>query len=135
MLQPLAPDYTKIPENRLDAWQRIHKTQQMFWDRWRKEYLTEQQNRVKWLYKERNLQPGDLVILKNPLSPPAQWLLGRILRVFTGPDGLVRSAEVQTVAPRPLSRPIEQLIYLPVNSPVQEEDTAEVDPTNEAVEQ
>lgn len=50
MMKPAAPDYTEIPPNRLNGWQRIHQLQQQFWRRRREECIIEQQSRNKWLH-------------------------------------------------------------------------------------
>jgi len=43
------PDITGLNYNRLDSWQRISFLQQIFWSRWKEEYLTLLQQRSKWL--------------------------------------------------------------------------------------
>ncbi|XP_043064079.1 uncharacterized protein LOC122320068 [Drosophila ficusphila] len=42
------PDVTKLNFNRLDRWQSISYFQQIFWSRWREEYMTLLQQRSKW---------------------------------------------------------------------------------------
>lgn len=129
MLQPIAPDYTAIKENRLSSWQRIHRIQQSFWERWREECIVEQQSRNKWLSAKRNFQKGDFVLLKNSATPPANWLMGRIIRAHAGRDGLVRSAEVRTEHTN-FKRPIGQLVLLPVE-PHDENEAIEQEERNE----
>lgn len=110
------------PTNRLSAWQKIQKLQQEFWARWSQEYVTEQQRRNKWAKSYRSLEEGDLVFIRNEVTPPCQWLMGRIIQVFTGRDGRVRSCEVKTERSS-LVRPVAQLCRLPIDAP---EDTSGV---------
>lgn len=103
--------------NRLDAWQRLQKLQQDFWDRWSQEYITEQQRRNKWAAPCREFRIGDLVFIKNETTPPCQWLLARIAKVFPGDDGRVRSCEVRVDEDRSYVRPITKLVLLPIEEP------------------
>lgn len=57
-------------------------------------------------------------------TPPTQWLLGRIVDVFSGSDDLVRSAEVRTQF-KTFKRPIGQLVLLPTDSDVHESTEAD----------
>ncbi|XP_060665675.1 uncharacterized protein LOC132797945 [Drosophila nasuta] len=43
----LEPDLTTLDYNRLDGWQRVTQLQQVFWNRWREEYVTLLQQRSK----------------------------------------------------------------------------------------
>ena len=45
---------------------------------------------------QRNLQQGDLILLKNEDAPRSHWPLARILKTFPGSDGRVRVTEVKT---------------------------------------
>lgn len=38
---------------------------------------------------------GDVVTIKLPNKPQPFWALGRVTRLFTGDDGLVRSAQIK----------------------------------------
>lgn len=120
MVQPWAPDYTEIPENRLTSWQKLHAVQQGFWKRWSSEYVMELQRRNKWINPKRNFQIGDLVLLRNEASPPTDWLTGRIDAIFPGPDGLVRTVDVRTNYGT-FRRPIGQLCLLPVDSAIRDD--------------
>lgn len=114
MVQPWAPDFTEVPENRLSAWQKLHKLQQQFWQRWQEECIVEQLRRNKWLVPKYNIKVNDMVMLRNVLTPPTTWLLGRIVKVFPGKDGLVRSVEVRTEYSH-FKRPIGQVCLLPID--------------------
>ncbi|XP_072392197.1 uncharacterized protein [Diabrotica undecimpunctata] len=80
-------EYTSIPENRLSIWQNLSKLQQLFWKRWSTDYLNRLQNRPKWFLPFKNLEPNDLVLVKEDNLPPLYWSLARVMDVFPGKDG------------------------------------------------
>ncbi|XP_068140930.1 uncharacterized protein [Drosophila tropicalis] len=84
-------DLDQVPANRLDYWQQSQAMLQGFWKRWHLEYLTSLQQRPKWLMKSANPRPDDLVLVKDSHTPPASWILARIIETIPGPDGLVRA--------------------------------------------
>ena len=61
--------------------------------------------------ERRNLAVNDLVLVVTEKLPRGHWLLGQVLKVFPGPDGLVRTAEVKTKNSTIL-RPISKLCLL-----------------------
>ena len=65
-----------------------------FWKVWHRDYLNQMQQRVLWQSSDRNLQPGQVVLVKSDWVKPFQWPLGRIEKVFPGPDGRVPVVEV-----------------------------------------
>lgn len=103
------------PENRLTAWLKIQRMQQEFWARWVNEYIQEQQKRNKWSGVHRSFRIGDLVFIKNELTPPCQWLMGRVVNVYPGKDGLIRSCQVRTEK-SVFERPITKLCLLPMEA-------------------
>ena len=92
-------------------WRRTTQFVQRFWDVWSQAYLQQLQKRVKWKDEQPPVKVGDLVILKNELTPPTRWPLGRITSVFPAADGLIRVVEVKT-ATTTLKRPIVKIIRL-----------------------
>ena len=68
----------------------------MIWRRWLKEYLPCLTVRSKWNQEQRNLQEGDLILLKTDDAPRSHWPSGRVVKTFPGSDGRVRMAEVKT---------------------------------------
>ncbi|KAL1447478.1 hypothetical protein WDU94_008923, partial [Cyamophila willieti] len=85
---------------------------QSFWKRFSNEYLSQLQERAKWLKDDMQLKPGLLVLIKSDNSPVLSWPLGRILEVYPGQDGIVRVARVQTKGGE-LRRPAVKLCPLP----------------------
>ncbi|XP_076247964.1 uncharacterized protein LOC143187623 [Calliopsis andreniformis] len=102
--------------SRLSRWRAIHKFHEQLWRHWTRDYLTHLQNRYKWRTTQLQLQPGDLVLVQNPLLPPNQWEMGRIEEVFPGKDENVRVVKVRT-AKSTYTRPITRMCKLPVDEP------------------
>ncbi|XP_031350460.1 uncharacterized protein LOC116176128 [Photinus pyralis] len=88
--------------------------QQSFWSRWNNEYLHTLFQKSHWA-KDKKLVPADigvLVLLKDDTTPPLQWRLGRIERLFPGSDGIARVACVHTTRGS-FKRPLVKLCALP----------------------
>jgi len=83
------------------------------WKRWSSEYLPQVQKRGKWTKPTRNVQVGDLAILKDDLLPPIHWHLVRIIKTHPGLDGIVRAATVRNSAGLEFKRPVVKLAILP----------------------
>ncbi|KAL0809215.1 hypothetical protein ABMA28_011437 [Loxostege sticticalis] len=107
-----SPNFTNVNENRLRRYERLEQLRQHFWERWRNEYLCELQRRTKWKISQKQVQEGDLVVLKEENAPPLKWRLGRIQKLYPGPDGIVRVADVRT-ARGILRRAVHKLYCLP----------------------
>lgn len=67
-----------------------------FWKRWSTEYITTLQQRKKDNLEVPNLKKNDMVLLTDERLAPVQWPLGRIIEVFPGNDGQVRTVRVRT---------------------------------------
>lgn len=68
--------------------------------------------RYKWKLPVRDLSINDLVVVRQENLPSTEWRLGRILKVYPGPDKRVRVADIKT-AKGVLTRPLAKLIILP----------------------
>lgn len=112
------PSLMEINLNHLNQYQYLQRLLQEFWKTWSKEYLHRLQTRPKWVQKRPNIEPDQIVIIQEDNLPPAQWLLGRVTKVFPGRDGLVRVAEVRC-RNSTVRRPIHKLCLLPIVEPVQ----------------
>ncbi|KAK4468963.1 hypothetical protein MN116_000099 [Schistosoma mekongi] len=77
-------------------WRQVNYLADVFWRRWRKEYLPTLQCRQKWLMKHRNLKEGDVVIISTDGATRGYWPLGIILKCEIDKDNLVRTVTVRT---------------------------------------
>ena len=67
----------------------------------------------KWRQPTRNIQPGDLVVIREDSPIAIKWPLARIVEVYPGKDKLVRVALVKT-ANGVYTRPVNKLaVVLP----------------------
>ena len=108
------PSVLDLKSSRLGRWSQLQQMQQDFWKRLRIEYLNELQVRSKWRGSKQNLQIDSDVLLKDEQLPPAQWVLGRVLEVHYGADGLVRVATV-SISTTIFKRAISKIVPLPFN--------------------
>ena len=88
-------------------WLQIQYLSNIFWSRWRREYLPLLQERQKWLQPQRNVTVGDLVLIMDN-TPRNAWTLGRVLSTIPDNKGLVRVVTIKT-ATSTLQRPIHKL--------------------------
>jgi hypothetical protein len=98
--------------NGLKLYRKLISMFQLFWQRWKKDYLQCLQNRYKW--RDINKDPvkqGDLAILKD-VSPPMFWPMGRIIDVFPGKDALTRVVTIKTPSGT-YKRAVQNIVPLP----------------------
>ena len=67
-------------------WRRVQHILNIFWQRWKTEYLNNMQSRQKWLDVKRNICIGDIVILKDEDSARCKWPLAIVGEVFKSKD-------------------------------------------------
>ena len=130
-LEPLSPNHLLLldfivtfppglfNENDLYVWRRWRQVQYLadiFWLRWRKEYIPLLQLRSKWNKDVKPHNVGDLVLIQDQLLPRNQWCTGRIIEIIKDKLGRVRSAFVKVAKSADncslLYRPIVKLILL-----------------------
>ena len=104
--------FDKTDSNSRKRWKQVSYYADMFWKRWRAEYLPLLQDRPLDSSRSKpNLSVGDVVVVVDESVPRGQWPLGRVLRVKHSADGLVRSVELQ-VRGTTLQRPVTKLVKL-----------------------
>ena len=72
-------------------WRRVQHLSEEFWQRWKKNL----QVRHKWTAPHRNLEEGDIVILKDDNSPRNFWKLARVVAIYPDEDEYVRKVMVE----------------------------------------
>ena len=76
-------------------WEHCTKVSQKFWARWSNEYLQQLQRAVKWHRVNRNYVVGDIVILTENETYQCQWITAKVIAVYPGKDGVVRTVDLQ----------------------------------------
>ena len=96
------------------VWKHTQHLTDQFWKKFVKLYLPSLQKRVKWTDVQKNVAPGDLVLMSSPdpMTPRYRWPLGLIKSVNTGPDGYVRDVNLRLTDGTTKSRPITKLVLL-----------------------
>ena len=107
----LPPGVFELADQYRRKWKQVQFLADLFWKRWLREYLPTLQVRGKWHKALPNLKPNALVLLVDDSAPRGHWSLGRVLEVYPGPDGMVRTVKVKTKASVYI-RPIQKLCLL-----------------------
>ena len=94
VLMPPPGNFVKEDLYLRKRWRRVQHLANEFWDRWRKEFLQALQLRKKWVKPKRNLQVGDIIMVKDENIPRNEWKLARVEEVFPSEDGLVRKVKL-----------------------------------------
>ena len=91
-LSPAACEETDIADDRLSY---IEELEHCWWYQYKVQHLTSLILRQKWLSTERNLSPGDVVLIEyKTKSFPGTYRLGRVKEVEVDEDGLVCTCTV-----------------------------------------
>jgi len=91
-----ATDFTDVKCNRLSRWQTYQQQLQQFWQRWSSDYLRSLQQHQCWQRTSPNLQPGDLVLLREDNATPLQWPTAVIKETHPRKDGIIRVVTIRT---------------------------------------
>lgn len=106
-------DVVDIPTNRLKFWETCNKVKGHFWNTWHRYYLNVLQSRPKWRDSVPNIKVGNLVILREPNSPPLMWPMARIVKVYPGQDNKIRVVDVVTPNKKVYKRSLSGISILP----------------------
>ena len=106
------PDVFLDSDGMRSSWRACQLQADVFWDRWRSEYLHLLQRRQKWLTPQRNLCVGDLVLLVDENAHRNIWPKGVIEEVFPDRDGMVRRVRVRTGKQKIFTRDVRKLCLL-----------------------
>ena len=92
-------------------WRRVQHLAGLFWTRWRNEYILTLQPRQKLTRPQRNLQQGDVVILRDDSSPRFKWPIAHVLSTNPDSKGDVRSVKLKTQTTE-LHRPVHKVVLI-----------------------
>ena len=106
----------------IKRWRQVQYMADIFWHRWRREYLPSLIQRQKWFNPNRVHKKGDLVLVVDENLPRNLWCLGRIVDVDFNDRGHLRSVKVKVSRCREgaqlkvgsffLNRPVNKLVLL-----------------------
>lgn len=92
-------------------WKKTQMLLDNFWKRWVRDYLPTLTKRSKWTKDQNPIKVDDVVIMVDDHSPRYMWKLGRIIRLYPGPDGRIRVVDVKTSTGQ-YRRPVTKLCRL-----------------------
>lgn len=101
------PSFSYRSLSLLRRWHLCQALVRHFWQRWSREYVTSLKRFNKWHHPTRNIQVGDIVLLREDNMTPSKWPLARVTQVYPGSDGLVRVVSAKTsigVYKRPITK-------------------------------
>ena len=102
-------------------WKRVRHLADVFWSKWKVQYLQSLQERRKWQKDRRNISVGDVVLMIDKQASRIQWPMGKVVRTFPSADGRVRKAEIRISRDGKTSlfiRPVSELVLLIENEEV-----------------
>jgi len=105
LLLKAEPEIPQDETAHLRRWKFVQGLMQRFWKRWHSEYLIQLQVRGRWLTSKRAIAINDMVITKEDYVPPTKWMLGRIVKVHPGGDGIIRIVTLRTSTGIEMQRP------------------------------
>ena len=123
---PPPGSYTPADLYSRKCWRRVQHISNEFWTRWRKEFLHTLQERKKFSRKRRNLQKGDVILLKSDSNNRNEWPIARVTETFADSNGIIRTVRARigdtTGDQREFVRPIAKIVLLLENdSPTESE--------------
>lgn len=96
-------------------WRQVQSLANTFWDRWKRQYISTLHPRSKWQVAKLNLNPGDIVLVRDCQSQRNEWPLGLVTKTFPSKDGKVRKVEVKICKrgeTKLFLRPVSELFLL-----------------------
>ena len=94
------------------TWSALRSILDDYWKIWQQEYLETLQKREKWTSSTPPLSIGDVVLVKEPITPRERWRLGRIIEVLGTDDGHPKRYKLRDAAGNCFDRHVTSLIRL-----------------------
>ncbi|CAB4036033.1 Hypothetical predicted protein [Paramuricea clavata] len=114
VVMPPPGDFQKEDVYLRKRWRRVQYMANIFWTRWKREYLQTLQARTKWNQPKRSIEIGDIVLIKDENTARNDWPMARVVNVSQDSKGLVRSATLK-LSFSTQERPIDKLVLLMEN--------------------
>ena len=116
-LLTLKPGLTEFVEtNKTDCfskrkWRQVQFIANLFWNRFKTEYISSLQIRQKWIKEQKDLEINDIVLIVDEKLPRGHWPLGRITEIISDSDNHVRRVKILSKSGI-IERPYSKLIFL-----------------------
>ena len=112
VIEPIKAQPKDLSLHSRRRWKQMLYLAEVFWTRWRREYLPDLTRRSKWRKQTRGLKANDLVLVVDTQTPRNQWKLGRVLST---PNDQERSVHLRTQEGE-VHRPYSKLVFLEQDS-------------------
>ena len=89
-------NYENVEVSHCKKWRAVQAYTNLFWKRWLSEYLPTLSPRTKWTNKQQNFAARDLVIVRNKSIPKSHCPLARIVSIYPGDNGILRTVKTRT---------------------------------------
>ena len=112
---PPPPGVFKPTDLHAAQWRQVQYLANVFWARWKREFLPLLQIRRKWTQDQPIMHVGDLVLFKYREITRNEWPIALVTKVFPSEDGRVRKIEVMTAkggSKRRYSRPVTEVVRI-----------------------
>lgn len=76
------------------SWKQVQYLADQFWQRWHTEYMQSLQSRQKWLTEGRQIQKGDVFLMRDDSLTRNQWPLAILTETFESDDGRLRKVKI-----------------------------------------
>ena len=96
VVMPPPGDFQKDDVYLRKRWRRVQYMANIFWTRWKREYLQTLQAITKWNQPKRNIEIGDIVLIKDENTARNYWPMARVVNVRQDSKGFVRSATLKS---------------------------------------
>jgi hypothetical protein len=96
-------------------WKRVQFLSNLFWQKWKREYLNTLSPRKKWTETVPNIVEGSVVLLKDKETVRRHWPLARVSEVLPSEDGKIRKVIVTVFKDgkkTKYERPITEMVLL-----------------------
>ena len=112
-LPPPPPGVFKPKDLHAAQWRQVQYLANVFWARWKREFLPLLQIRRKWIQDQPNMLVGDLIEIEEIARN--EWPIALVTKVFPSEDGRVRKIEVMTAkegSKRRYNRPVTEVVRI-----------------------
>ena len=79
-------DHIDLKDAYRTQWKQVQFLSNLFWSRWKRDYIQTLQLRQRWKTETCNVKKGDIVLMRNKAVSRNEWPLGMINRVFPSAD-------------------------------------------------
>jgi hypothetical protein len=80
-----------------ESYERVQWIVNEIWRVWLMDYLPTLMTRAKWQTRQRDAMVNDIVLVLDDNMPRGHWRMGRVVEVFRGKNGYVRSCRLRTI--------------------------------------